>query len=98
MQVLRPFYGDDETRWEAHCRKLTDPFTEASRQAGRRVKLSTLLQLNGVQGKLGAGADAPGLWRAGRLEQLQRYCMRDVVALAELVVKRLGARAGRRRH
>ena len=87
MQVLRPFYGSDEARWEAHCRKLMDPFTEASRQAGRRVKLSTLLQLNGVQGKLGAGADAPGLWRAGRLEQLQRYCMRDVVALAELVVK-----------
>ena len=43
-------------------RKLMGPFTEASRQAGRRVKLSTLLQLNGVQGKLGAGTDAPGLW------------------------------------
>ena len=51
------------------------------------MKLSTLLQLNGVQGKLGAGTDAPGLWRAGRLEQLPRYCMRDVVALAELVIK-----------
>ena len=68
-------------------RKLMGPFTEASRQAGRRVKLSTLLQLNGVQGKLGAGADAPGLWRAGRQEQLQRYCMRDVIALAEVVTK-----------
>ena len=27
---------------------------------------------------------APGLWRAGKQEGLSSYCMRDVVALAEL--------------
>ena len=37
MQMLRPFYGSDEARWESHCRQLMDPFTEASRQAGRRA-------------------------------------------------------------
>jgi hypothetical protein len=90
MEVLKRYYGEDaagKQRWNAHIRKLQDPFIEARRIAGRRVKLSSLLAHNGRKGKAGAGCDAPGLWRAGKLEQLERYCQRDVDALAELVLQ-----------
>ena len=39
-------------------------------------------------GKAGTGCDAPRWWREGRWEQLERYCMRDVHALAEVVGRR----------
>ena len=39
MQVLLPLYGGDEERWEAHCRKLMDPFTEVSKQENVTVWL-----------------------------------------------------------
>ena len=51
------------------------------------MRLATLLKLNGQAGKMGAGCDAPGLWADGKLEQLERYCQRDVEALAELVTR-----------
>ena len=84
---MRQYYGRDTARWEAHMRKLHDPMHEANRASGgRRARLSTLLQLNGLRGKDGVGCDAPGLWAQGKLEQLERYCARDVEALAELVL------------
>ena len=58
-----------------------------TRAAGRRLKLSHLLRINGQRGKAGAGCDAPGLWQEGKLDALERYCMRDVEALAELVLR-----------
>ena len=87
MQVMRQYYGGDTARWEAHMRKLHDPMHEANRASGgRRVRLSTLLHLNGLRGKQGVGCDAPGLWAQGKLIQLERYCARDAAALAELVL------------
>ena len=68
--------------------KLCDPFEEVQRAAGRPVRMATVLRLNGHAGKAGAGCDAPRLWQEGRVEQLERYCMRDVHALAELVGRR----------
>ena len=74
-------------RWAKHAAKLHDPCSEVARAAGRRVRLSTLLKINGHAGKAGAGCDAPGLWMGGRLAQLEAYCMRDVDALCELVTR-----------
>ena len=85
MRVLHQYYDGDEARWEAHGRKLLDPHDAVSRAAGRRVTLDTVLKLNGMRGKLGAGADAPAMWHTGRHEQLRQYCARDVDALLEVV-------------
>ena len=84
MRVLARAYGNDKARRAAHMKKLHDPMVETQREAGRRVRLSTLLKLNGAGGKAGAGCDAPYLWQSGRHEQLERYCQRDAEALAEL--------------
>ena len=87
MQVLRALYDGDDERWQAHCDKLHDPFDAVTRAAGRRVKLDTLLRLNGLAGKSGAGSDAPRWWAEGQLARLEEYCARDVSALGELVLR-----------
>ena len=87
MRVMERWYKGDEERRRAHLAKLHDPMIEAQRVIGRRVKLSTLLSLNGLGGKTGVGCDAPRWWQEGRHAQLERYCERDVEALAELVLR-----------
>ena len=87
MRVLTRHYDGDEERQERHARKLLDPMLATTRAAGRRLRLSHLLSINGQRGKAGAGCDAPGLWHEGKLDALERYCMRDVEALAELALR-----------
>ena len=66
---------------------MLDPIVATTRAAGRRLRLSHLLRLNGQKGKAGAECDALGLWQEGKLDALERYCMRDVEALAELALR-----------
>ena len=51
------------------------------------MKLDAVLKHNGVQGKAGAGADAPRWWQEGKLAHLEQYCKRDVEALVEIVLR-----------
>ena len=87
MRVLRKYYGSDSARWYAHLQKLHDPAQQVRRTAGRNVKLDRLLQLNGIPGKAGSGADAPRWWTEGEWQKLAMYCERDTGALAELVYR-----------
>ena len=66
MRVIKGAYGNDEERWRAHVAKLVDPMEPVQRQHGRRLKLSTLLRLNGKGEKAGAGCDAPRWWQEGK--------------------------------
>lgn len=50
----------------------------------RHTSLKSLLACNGLDGKLGEGCDAPGLWRDRRDDDLIAYCRRDVEALCDL--------------
>jgi len=56
------------------------------RFTGRRYRLAQVLEANGVEAKGGSGAEAPGMWRRGEYEALQRYNRQDVVVLARLVL------------
>jgi hypothetical protein len=87
MRVLWRHYDGDEDRWRRHMGKLHDPMTTVTRAAGRRIKLDTLLRMNGVGGKQGTGCDAPRWWEEGRLGRLEEYCAHDTQALAELMTK-----------
>ena len=87
MRVLRKYYGNDDDRWHSHLRKLHDPAQQVRRAVGRKVKLDKLLQLNGMAGKAGSGADAPRWWTEGAWQKLATYCERDTEALAELVYR-----------
>ena len=87
MRVMERVYAGDAERARSHMAKLMDPMEVVQRACGRRVRLSHLLALNGGAQKAGAGCDAPRLWERGQMEQLERYCRRDVEALAGLVMK-----------
>ena len=65
--------------------KLCDPFEEVENLFGDRLSLNALLKANGMQCKSGKGSEAPEMWREERLEELESYCMNDVLLLAQLV-------------
>jgi len=59
---------------------------------GFRPKLDDLAKANIGEGKIGKGADAVGLWKDGKLEELEKYCLEDVRLTYE--VWRIGEEAG----
>ncbi|MEM9490027.1 MAG: 3'-5' exonuclease [Myxococcota bacterium] len=60
----------------------------ADRGATRSGSLDALAKLIGLPGKLGVdGSQVEGLYRSGRLELIQRYCLADVVQTALLFVR-----------
>ena len=85
--------GGNENRLELWRSKCWDPFARLRDEHGLWVKLDALLQANGLEQKSeSSGAVAPELWKewvATRnesiLDRLERYNVRDVTSLAELV-------------
>lgn len=86
-------YGEVEALRERHVdlcvavrealedlRGLRFPDADRLRQRG----LDGLARSNGFSGKTGDGADAPALFREGRVEELLDYCEADVRLVADL--------------
>lgn len=68
-------YGNTEDLLE----KTFDLLDELFQQTGRRVALNHVAKLNLGEAKTyESGADAVKLWRDGRLEDLEAYCLKDV--------------------
>jgi predicted PolB exonuclease-like 3'-5' exonuclease len=60
----------------------------ADHGAARSSSLDALARLIGLPGKLGVdGSQIEGLYRAGRLEQIQNYCLADVSQTALLFLR-----------
>lgn len=59
-------------------KKRLDLLGEIEMVTGRRVGLGRLAEANLDIGKIGSGAMAVELYRQGRIEELKRYCLRDV--------------------
>lgn len=68
-------YGDTEELLE----KTFDVLDELYQQLHKRVSLNLVAKLNLGEAKAYAsGADAVKLWRDGRLDDLEAYCLKDV--------------------
>lgn len=78
--------GGDEALRTAWMYKLSDPMLYLERFTGRRYRLAQVLAANGVEAKGGSGAEAPGMWRRGEYDALERYNRQDVVVLGRLVL------------
>jgi 3'-5' exonuclease len=60
----------------------------ADHGAARAVKLDAVARLIGLPGKTGVdGSQVEGLYRAGQLESIQRYCLADVAQTALLFLR-----------
>ena len=86
--------GHNKIRLHMWMQKLWDPMVRLRHETGHRFSLAQLLSKNGIDPKSGKGSEAPAQWKRGLAnrndprpwDELDDYCMRDVVALAEVVL------------
>jgi predicted PolB exonuclease-like 3'-5' exonuclease len=83
------YYRDRDVRYrysaEGHL-DLCDWLAEHG--AARAGKLDAIARLIGLPGKIGVdGSQVDGLYRAGQIEQVQRYCLADVAQTALLFLR-----------
>lgn len=87
--VLHAYVPDTHARL-AH--KTLDLCADIRARAGYRVSLDHVARATFGRGKTGKGEDAPGLWKAGKMDDLAAYCQGDVALTRAL--HQFGARYG----
>jgi len=58
--------------------KTLDILQVADNYLGYKIKLEAVAQGTLASGKIGTGMDAIEMWRAGQIEELKKYCLKDV--------------------
>lgn len=84
MIVMKKHFCDD-ANYQSALKRLHDPYRDISMVGS--YSLNSLLITNGLSPKTASGKEAPKMWKEGRYEELESYCMSDVELLAELVTK-----------
>ena len=78
-QVLQPYIN-----FKLADIPTLDILTEVEKLIGHRVRLDNLAQMTLGYGKSGDGLEALKLYKAGRIEELKKYCLDDVKITKEL--------------
>lgn len=87
LPLLHKHYGSKGSRrYLEHRLKSLDVFSRIRAVTNQWPKLEELLTANQLGGKSGDGAQAIKLWEEGRRDELQQYCMQDVLRTAELAL------------
>jgi len=85
--LLRKYYGKQgHDRYTSHRIKCLDIFQRVRGVLGIWPKLEHLLQVNGLPGKSGSGANAVTLWNEGKRKELKEYCAIDVLRTIQLAL------------
>ncbi|MDP4001240.1 MAG: ribonuclease H-like domain-containing protein [bacterium] len=79
FQVLKPYFSLD-----VDTIPYLDILIEVDKLIGHRVKLDNLAQMTLGVGKSGDGLQALSLYKAGRIDELKKYCLQDVKITKEL--------------
>ena len=79
FEVLKPYVN-----YDIHTLPYLDILEEVEKLLGHRVKLDSLAQSTLGIGKSGDGLQALKLYKAGRIEELKKYCIDDVKITKEL--------------
>lgn len=79
FQVLKPYFSLD-----LDTIPYLDILIEVDKLIGHRVKLDNLAQMTLGVGKSGDGLQALSLYKAGRIDELKKYCLQDVKITKEL--------------
>ncbi|MFZ3043687.1 MAG: ribonuclease H-like domain-containing protein [Minisyncoccia bacterium] len=79
IPLLNRYYPGDLS----HMRSL-DLLSEVQKVLGRRIRLQSLAEATLGRGKSGDGAKAGEWWKAGRKEEVAKYCVEDVRLTREL--------------
>lgn len=73
LQVLKPYLN-----FAFEKIPVLDMLEEVDKALGHRISLEAIAQATLGTGKIGTGLNAVRLWRAGQLDELRKYCLRDV--------------------
>lgn len=73
IPLLNKYYPGDLTRI-----KSLDLMKEVQAVVGRRLKLDSIAEGTLGQKKIGHGLDSIKWWRAGEVEKVRKYCLKDV--------------------
>tara|TARA_B100000767_G_C19610255_1_gene469540 strand:+ start:201 stop:833 length:633 start_codon:yes stop_codon:yes gene_type:complete len=84
MVVMKKHF-ESQREEELAFERLHDPLQDIS--VISYYSLNDLLAENQLGRKTASGKDAPVMWKAGRYEDLAKYCMSDVELLAHLITK-----------
>ena len=79
IPVLAPYYPGDLSRFPS-----LDLLSEIKRKIGRRLSLNDVARVTLGKQKSGHGLQAIDFWREGKMEELKRYCLDDVMLTKEL--------------
>jgi len=73
FKVLAPYYSGDLAKLP-----VLDILEEFTKQAGHRISLNSLARASLATEKNGTGMQAIDLFAQGKLDQLKKYCLKDV--------------------
>src|SRR3989344_1622107 len=73
IPLLNKYYPGDLTRI-----KSVDIMKEIQRVLGRRLKLDAVAEATVGEGKIGHGIQSIEWWRAGDIDKVRTYCLKDV--------------------
>lgn len=73
LAVLKPYYNFDLSEIPT-----LDLLEEVEKILGHRLGLDVIAQATLGVGKIGTGLNAVRLWRNGQIEDLKKYCLKDV--------------------
>src|SRR3989344_2191538 len=73
IPILNKYYPGDLTRI-----KSLDLMKEVYDSVGRRLKLDTLAEGTLGEKKIGSGTQSLQWWKAGEVDKVRRYCLKDV--------------------
>ncbi len=79
IPLLNRYYPGDLS----HIRSL-DLLSEVQKVLGRRIRLQSLAEATLGRGKTGDGLKAGEMWKAGKKEDVAKYCVEDVRLTREL--------------
>jgi DEAD/DEAH box helicase domain-containing protein len=79
FQVLSPYFDFDLSKLP-----FLDILLEVEKLIGHRVKLDNLAQMTLGVGKSGDGLEALRLYKAGRIDEIKKYCTNDVKITKDL--------------
>jgi hypothetical protein len=83
MQTLKTKF-ESSAQEEDAIQRLHDPIVDIANVACY-YSLNAILNANKLAQKSASGKEAPVMWKDGRLEDLESYCVCDVFLLAQLI-------------
>ncbi|MBS3903282.1 MAG: ribonuclease H-like domain-containing protein [Anaplasmataceae bacterium] len=84
VPVLQNYFLREKHGVDLWGKQRVDLLEEVELATGQRISLDKLARANLPGGKTGHGSEAIGLFKEGKMEELKKYCLKDVEITKDL--------------